>query len=59
MMRTLTKEEIKKVEIELQFIKSLLADQIKRTQDLLYFENVNFYKKHILKLENMLSSKQF
>ena len=56
-MRTLTEEQLKRVKSSLEETKQLLAKEMKISEDLRYVENVEFYKKHILKLENMLKTK--
>lgn len=58
-MRTLTTEQLKRVEKELTSTKNLLAAEMKISEDLRYTDNVNFYNKHILKLQNMLITKQW
>ena len=58
-MRTITLEQAKRIELELVNTKNLLAKEMKISEDLRYIDNVNFYNKHILKLENMLITKQW
>ncbi len=58
-MRTLTAEQLKRVERELTNTKNLLQNEMKISEDLRYIDNVNFYNNHILKLQNMLTSKQW
>ena len=58
-MRTLTIEQSKRVAKELENTKNLLAKEMKISEDLRYMDNVIFYNKHILKLENMLITKQW
>lgn len=58
-MRTLTTEQAKRVAKELENTKNLLAKEMKMSEDLRYMDNVIFYNKHILKLENMLISKKW
>lgn len=58
-MRTITLEQAKRIELELVNTKNLLAKEMKISEDLRYIDKVNFYNKHILKLENMLITKQW
>lgn len=58
-MRTLTTEQAKRIENELVNTKNLLNKEMQISEDLRYIDNVNFYNNHILKLENMLISKQW
>ena len=58
-MRTLTAEQLKRVERELTNTKNLLQKEMQISEDLRYIDNVNFYNNHILKLQNMLTSKQW
>ena len=58
-MRTLTAEQLKRVEKELTNTKNLLQKEMQISEDLRYIDNVNFYNNHILKLQNMLTSKQW
>ena len=58
-MRTLTTEQARRIENELVNTKNLLNKEMQISEDLRYIDNVNFYNNHILKLENMLISKQW
>ncbi len=58
-MRTLTAEQLKRVEKELTNTKNLLKKEMQISEDLRYIDNVNFYNNHILKLQNMLTSKKW
>jgi len=58
-MRTLTLEQAKRIEKELENTKKLLAEEMKISVDLRYNDVVENYENHILKLENMLISKQW
>jgi hypothetical protein len=58
-MRTLTTEQVTRIEKEIKNTKNLLAAEMKISEDLRYMEMVKFYNNHILKLENMLFTKQW
>ena len=58
-MRTLTLEQVKRIENELVNTKNLLAEEMKISADLRYNDVVENYENHILKLENILISKQW
>ena len=58
-MRTLTTEQARRIENELLNTKNLLNKEMQISEDLRYIDNVNFYNNHILKLENVLISKQW
>lgn len=58
-MRTLTTEQVTRIEKEIKNTKNLLAAEMKISEDLRYMEMVEFYNNHILKLENMLITKQW
>jgi hypothetical protein len=53
-MKTLTKEQAKRVEKEIENTKNLLSKEMLISEDLRYIDNINFYNNHILKLQNML-----
>jgi hypothetical protein len=58
-MRTLTTEQVTRIEKEIKNTKNLLAAEMKISEDLRYMEMVDFYNNHILKLENMLLIKKW
>jgi hypothetical protein len=58
-MRTLTQEQAKRVQREIETTKNLLSKEMQISSDLRYTDKVNFYNNHILKLQNMLVSKQW
>jgi hypothetical protein len=58
-MRTITTEQVTRIEKEIKNTKNLLAAEMKISEDLRYMEMVEFYNNHILKLENMLVTKQW
>lgn len=58
-MRTITTEQATRIEKEIKNTKNLLAAEMKISEDLRYMEMVEFYNNHILKLENMLVTKQW
>jgi len=58
-MRTLTTEQVTRIQKELVNTKNLLAEEMKIPVDLRYNDVVENYEKHILKLENMLVTKQW
>lgn len=58
-MRTLTTEQITRIEKEIKNTKKLLSAEMKISEDLRYMEMVDFYNNHILKLEKMLITKQW
>jgi ribosomal protein S13 len=58
-MRTLTQEQATRVQREIETTKNLLSKEMQISLDLRYTDKVNFYNNHILKLENMLVTKQW
>jgi hypothetical protein len=58
-MRTLTTEYAKRAEKELENTKNLLAKEMKFSADLRNNKMVDFYNNHILKLQTMLTTKQW
>jgi hypothetical protein len=58
-MRTLTQEQATRVQREIETTKNLLSKEMQISSDLRYTDKVNFYNNHILKLQNMLVSKQW
>ena len=58
-MRTLTQEQATRVQREIENTKNLLSKEMQISSDLRYTDKVNFYNNHILKLQNMLVTKQW
>jgi hypothetical protein len=58
-MRTLTQEQATRVQREIETTKNLLSKEMQISSDLRYTDKVNFYNNHILKLQNMLVTKEW